>query len=84
MSSKTSYIDRTSNTLYSYISDEGLPYSFLDIYGKASFTGSNGSKFNMFGFNYGDDVLYSSLLNYSWNSYGFGSNFILILVDHLC
>ena len=78
LSSTTSYIDRTSNTLYSYISDEGLPYSFLDIYGKASFTGSNGSKFNMFGFNYGDDVLYSSLLNYSWNSYGFGSNFILI------
>ena len=78
LSSKTSYIDRTSKTLYSYISDEGLPYSFLDIYGKASFTGSNGSKFNMFGFNYGDDVLYSSLLNYSWNSYGFGSNFILI------
>ena len=78
LSSKTSYIDRTSKTLYSYISDEGLPYSFFDIYGKASFTGSNGSKFNMFGFNYGDDVLYSSLLNYSWNSYGFGSNFILI------
>ena len=78
LSSKTSYIDRTSKTLYSYISDEGLPYSFLDIYGKASFTGSNGSKFNMFGFNYGDDVLYSSLVNYSWNSYGFGSNFILI------
>ena len=78
LSSKTSYVDRTSKTLYSYISDEGLPYSFLDIYGKASFTGSNGSKFNMFGFNYGDDVLYSSLVNYSWNSYGFGSNFILI------
>ena len=78
LSSKTSYLDRTSKSLYSYISDEGLPYSFLDIYGKASFTGSNGSKFNMFGFNYGDDVLYSSLVNYSWNSYGFGSNFILI------
>lgn len=78
LSSKTSYIDRTSKTLYSYISNEGLPYSFLDIYGKASFTGSNGSKFNMFGFNYGDDVLYSSLVNYSWNSYGFGSSFILI------
>ena len=78
LSSKTSYIDKTSKSLYSYISDEGLPYSFLDIYGKASFTGSNGSKFNVFGFNYGDDVLYSSLVNYSWNSYGFGSNFILI------
>ena len=78
LSSKTSYLDKTSKSLYTYISDEGLPYSFLDIYGKASFTGSNGSKFNVFGFNYGDDVLYSSLVNYSWNSYGFGSNFILI------
>jgi hypothetical protein len=78
LSTKTSYLDKTSKSLYSYISDEGLPYSFLDIYGKASFTGSNGSKFNMFGFNYGDDVLYSSLVNYSWNSFGFGSNFILI------
>ena len=78
LSTKTSYLDKTSKSLYTYISDEGLPYSFLDIYGKASFTGSNGSKFNVFGFNYGDDVLYSSLVNYSWNSYGFGSNFILI------
>ncbi|PDH48509.1 MAG: TonB-dependent receptor [Bacteroidetes bacterium MED-G21] len=78
LSSKTSYLDKTSKSLYTYISDDGLPYSFLDIYGKASFTGSNGSKFNVFGFNYGDDVLYSSLVNYSWNSYGFGSNFILI------
>ena len=43
LSSKTSYLDRTSKSLYSYISDEGLPYSFLDIYGKASFSGSNGS-----------------------------------------
>ena len=50
----------------------------MDIYGKASFTGSNGSKFNVFGFNYGDDVLYSSVTNYSWTSHGFGSNFILI------
>ncbi|MFL2564004.1 MAG: TonB-dependent receptor [Flavobacteriales bacterium] len=78
LSTKTSYLDKTSKSLYTYISDEGLPYSFLDIYGKASFTGSNGSKFNVFGFNYGDDVLYSSLVNYSWNSFGFGSNFILI------
>ena len=77
-SSKTSYLDKISKSLYSYIGDEGLPYSFMDIYGKASFTGSNGSKFNIFGFNFGDDVLYSSVTNYSWTSNGFGSNFILI------
>jgi len=77
-SSKTSYLDKISKSLYSYIGDEGLPYGFMDIYGKASFTGSNGSKFNIFGFNFGDDVLYSSVTNYSWTSNGFGSNFILI------
>jgi hypothetical protein len=78
ISSKTSYLDKTSKSIYSYIGDEGLPYSFLDLYAKASFKGSNGSKFNVFGFNYGDDVKYSSLTNYSWKSNGFGSNFVLI------
>lgn len=78
ISSKTSYLDKTSKSIYSYIGDEGLPYSFLDLYAKASFNGSNGSKLNIFGFNYSDDVMYSSLTNYSWNSNGFGSNFIII------
>ena len=78
LSAKTSYIDQTSQSIYSYIGDEGLPYSFLDIYGKVSFSGSNGSKINLFGFNYGDDVAYSSLTNFNWKSTGFGSNFVLI------
>lgn len=78
ISTKTSYLDRTSQSFYSYIGEDGLPYSFTDIYGKASFTGSNGSKFNLFGFNFGDDVRYSSVTDYSWNSSGFGSNFVLI------
>jgi hypothetical protein len=70
LSAKTSYIDQTSQSIY--------PYSFLDIYGKVSFSGSNGSKINLFGFNYGDDVAYSSLTNFNWKSTGFGSNFVLI------
>ena len=78
LSAKTSYIDQTSQSIYSYIGDEGLPYSFMDIYGKVSFSGSNGSKINLFGFNYGDDVAYSSLTNFNWKSTGFGSNFVLI------
>lgn len=78
VSSKTSYLDRTSQSIYSYVGEEGLPYRFMDIYAKASFTGSNGSKFNLFGFNFGDDVLYSEVTNYSWKSHGFGSNFVLI------
>ena len=78
LSAKTSYIDQTSQSIYSYIGDEGLPYSFMDIYGKVSFSGSNGSKINLFGFNYGDDVAYTSLTNFNWKSTGFGSNFVLI------
>ena len=78
LSAKTSYIDQTSQSIYSYIGDEGLPYSLMDIYGKVSFSGSNGSKINLFGFNYGDDVAYTSLTNFNWKSTGFGSNFVLI------
>lgn len=78
LSAKTSYIDQTSQSIYAYIGDEGLPYSFLDVYGKVSFSGSNGSKINLFGFNYGDDVAYTSLTNFNWKSTGFGSNFVLI------
>ena len=77
LSSKTSYIDRTSPILYPYVGNNGLPYTFLDLYGKVSFTGSNGSKLNFFGFNYGDDVFFTQT-NYSWKSNGFGSNFVLI------
>lgn len=77
VSSKTSYIDQTSPTLYPYVGDDGLPYAFVDLYGKISLTGSNGSKLNFFGFNYRDDVRFTAT-NYSWNSNGFGSNFVLI------
>ena len=78
LSTKTSYIDKTSQSIYSYIGEDGLPYRFLDIYGKASFASANGSKINIFGFNYGDEVLYSSLTNFNWKSNGFGTNFVLI------
>jgi hypothetical protein len=78
ISAKNSYIDRTSQSIYSYVGDEGLPYSFMDLYAKASFTGGDGSKINLFGFNFGDEVLYSDVTNFSWKSNGFGTNFVLI------
>ena len=55
---KTSYIDRTSSQLYPYASAVGggdennLPYSFTDLYGKLTFSSGNGSKLNLFGFDY--------------------------------
>ncbi len=78
ISAKNSYIDYTSTNIYEYTGDQGLPYSFLDVYGKASFMGKSGSKFSLFGFNFSDQVDYSSITNFNWNSYGFGSSFILL------
>ena len=80
VSSKLSYIDKTSEYFYNYIVDNGLPYNFIDLYGKASFMGSNGSKLNLFSFNFQDNVNYSQLIDYSWKSNGFGGNFVIIPV----
>ena len=75
---KTSYLDQSSKTFYSYIDSAGLPYSFNDLYGKISFNSSSGSKFNLFGFHFKDDVKYQHIADLGWQSTGFGSNFVLI------
>lgn len=78
LSAKTSYLDQTSQSIYSHVNDgEGLPYSFIDGYGKIAFHGTNGSKFNVFGFSFNDKVDYSSS-KLDWRTYGAGSNFILV------
>lgn len=83
---KTSYIDQTSKSLYGGFGDQfknGLPYSFTDLYGKISLNGDNGSKLNLFGFNFDDK---SSLLNtstnqnvgnFKWKATGAGANFVV-------
>ena len=58
VSAKTSYLDKSSQLFYTYIDTAGLPYNFTDLYGKISVNGSNGSKWNVFGFNYVDNVSY--------------------------
>jgi len=78
LSAKTSYMDRASENIYSYIEDPGLPYTFTDLYGKVSFSGSNGSKVNFFGFNYEDRVDYPGIAAFKWDQYGAGTNFVLI------
>lgn len=78
VSAKTSYLQQTSKLLYRYINEDGLPFNFTDLYGKLSFNSNNGSKFNVFGFNYTDRVNYEGVSNLNWNTYGVGSNFILI------
>jgi hypothetical protein len=78
LAAKHSYLPQTSKSLYSYANKDGLPFYFTDIYGKASINGTNGSKISFFGFDFSDKVAYPDIATYSWNSYGGGSNFVLI------
>lgn len=76
---KHSWIDQTSPELYKYATDTlGLPYKFSDFYGKVSFNGGNGSKLNLFGFNFNDDVNYLSLAQFDWQTAGGGASFKLV------
>jgi hypothetical protein len=79
LSGKGSYLEQTSQLLYSYIDTAGLPFNFLDLYGKISLNSSNGSKVNFYGFHYEDRVNdYKSLSDFNWNSTGIGTNFLVI------
>ncbi len=78
LSLRSSYLDKTSKNFYSYISEDGLPYAFTDLYGKMSIFSNNGSKFNLYGFNFLDEVEYDNLTNLGWSTYGMGSNFVLV------
>ncbi|MCB0397928.1 MAG: hypothetical protein KDD36_14850, partial [Flavobacteriales bacterium] len=78
LSMKNSYLDQSSKNLYTYIDTGGLPYTFTDLYGKVSFNAGNGSKLNLFGFRFQDNVNYQFVSDLQWNASGFGSNFILI------
>ncbi len=78
LTGKHSYLANTSKTLYSYVDSTGLPYSFTDLYGKVSLNSKNGSKLNLFGFNYRDKVNFEGLAGLDWNSIGLGTNFKLV------
>ena len=79
ISAKNSYLEYTSKKLYSYASESGLPFNFQDIYGKVSLNAPNGSKVNVFGFSFNDQVnQYMSLSDFGWNSFGGGTNFLVI------
>ncbi|HIG32377.1 MAG TPA: TonB-dependent receptor [Flavobacteriales bacterium] len=81
-SGKTSYLDKSSELLYKYpilyFDEKGMPYSYTDLYGKYSLQGNNGSKVNVFGFNFQDNVNYEGISELDWTSKGIGSEFILI------
>lgn len=74
---KKSLLERTSKTLYSYVNEEGLPFAFEDYYGKINFSLDNGSKIDIFGFNFNDRVDFNSTTNFLWKNGGGGLNFVL-------
>ena len=81
MTAKKSLIENSSKSLYKYAATNdsvGLPFSFSDYYGKISFNGANGSKVNIFGFNYQDKYANPALANIDWTNTGGGANFVLI------
>ena len=82
ISAKNSYLEQSSKVLYSYnddIKQNGLPFNFQDIYGKVSLNAPNGSKINLFGFSFNDQVNnYMSLSDFGWESFGAGTNFLVI------
>ncbi len=78
LSVKNSYLKESSKIFYNYIDTTGLPYNFLDIYGKVSVNAGNGSKLNLYAFNFSDNVNYRLVSNFQWNTYGGGMNFHVI------
>lgn len=80
LSAKNSYLESTSQSIYKgLLNGQSLPYNYQDLYGKISINAANGSKINLFGFNFNDDVNnYKSISNFGWDSYGAGANFVVI------
>ena len=81
LSGKGSYLEPASKFFYPYVGEDGLPFSFWDLYGKLTLSTLNGTKLNVFGFNFNDKVNYSSIAAYSWNNWGVGSNFQIVPGD---
>ncbi len=77
-SQRTSYLNKTAPILYSYVNDNGLPYSFSDTYAKIVTQAPTGSKASISAFNFTDQANLDSLNNISWRNVGIGSNFLLL------
>ncbi|MBX3102733.1 MAG: carboxypeptidase-like regulatory domain-containing protein [Bacteroidetes bacterium] len=78
LSARTLYMDQTAKNLYSYANKPmGLPFNFLDLYGKVSL-GNGVNRFNAFGFRQQDNVNFSYPSSYNWRSNGGGMSFTLL------
>jgi predicted small secreted protein len=78
ITAKNSYLSKSSKIFYPYV-DGGLPYDFMDLYGKLTFSNGIGSKASFFGFRFDDQVNgYRAISDYHWRNYGAGANFVLV------
>ena len=81
VSAKTSYLDQTSSIFYPYVDteyDNGLPFTFTDVYGKLTSQSENGSKINAFGFSFDDGVKFGGNNSINWTSKGLGVDFTAV------
>ncbi|MCT4665921.1 MAG: TonB-dependent receptor [Flavobacteriales bacterium] len=86
LSGKKSYIDQTSKNLYKYAVRDGednIPFAYTDIYGKLSLVMPSGTKASFYGFNFQDEVNYSTQTNFDWDAFGIGSNLIAVIPSSL-
>lgn len=81
LSGKGSYLEPASKFFYPYVGEGGLPYSFWDLYGKLTLSTLNGTRWNVFGFNFNDMVNYTDVAQYKWNNWGLGTNFQIVPGD---
>ncbi len=77
-SAKNSYLKQSSKIFYNYVDTAGLPFNYTDLYGKISVNGDNGNKINFYGFDFSDVVNYKAISDFNWNSFGAGTNFVLV------
>jgi hypothetical protein len=86
LSAKHSYLGSTSKSLYGSLGEpykRGLPFDFTDLYGKVTFSSDNGSKLNVFGFNFDDkaQLLHPTTkvptTDFRWTATGAGATFVV-------
>ncbi len=78
LAGKKALINQFDDILYGYVNDSvGIPFDYQDFYGKVSLLSGNGSKLNVFGFNYDDGVDYP-IADFNWKSGGGGMDFTLV------
>jgi len=81
LTGKKSIIEKSAAIFYPYVSSKdsvGLPYDFEDLYGKLSINLGNGSKINLFGFNFKDNYNNPKITSLGWKNTGGGMNFRVI------